>query len=1152
MNRWSVTWRLADHAVPAELDRLRGVFADDPDYLKDPDHYLDAIAREKWRTFERRPLADDKIRELIANSDITYIRLNRIEPWQHVMAWDASWDTPPHHMAKGRYSSAYHKRMRVTQSSIRRAHKAGDEAIARAAERDRLHQEADSYTTSGQTICRDPYHQMGEYLVQRNYLGRWHGYHKTLHQESFGTDEEAARDWLRSRPLPPLQTGGFHFPEPYFAHSPPATIDTRCHGGRTHRYKPYNSSCDLCQDCGNIWEKYDGIPLDPPPLDHEPQHSTDPMKFATDEQEHMPSSAPVTIDGLVPQTNGFTFRGYQREDIARAAMHDGAIIAWDPGLGKTMALFTFFMLKRARRVLIVAPAALHEQIIAEGLKFFGITVRPLPDQDTALAYMKEGVLPMPGRDESADPLPEVPDYFVTAYNWLGYNQADEWAAGEDETNDLIRRRRYVVAARLAGLSAPDLNALKKDSSPERILGVAKGAKPAAIMQAWTTAATLNDPALHPDDKEIAMRSARINDAFRKLTGTNGTEHDEAFSAQLQELRRSDRQRELVNRLRDIEKGIGLEMRPGKNSPEGIDKADTPIRCVFKPTLCSLVKDLFDGVVCDEAVRLKSGTAYQADGVLRMQARYRLALTGTPIKNKLPDLFFLASFVTGSKAKATARWPYGNRTQDRAQFAQDFGVWEENMTKQEKAREDGKTSIPRGKTDPTRICNIHRLWRVISTVLIRRRKDDVPGTDIVPKTVIPVRVMPGKEQQLTYEFQLHNRPPHKSDLAELGHQLQCLRQAALFPASRSLFRPGQPRAQSTERFTPKSAGIMQLAIDLMATGEQLVVFSPFQDFAADISDRLTRAGIPHLNLDGKTDPLKRGELVTRFKSGEFPILIAGIESMGEGHSLDTCSNLVLPSLAWAYDKNAQAVERVHRLTSKKPVNIYVMVTRNTIDERLVASFQEKTDSNDLALDGRLVETEKEEIDLGQLLRDAVKDFDSAAPTIDEREVEDQWALTLVPGLRDAYELFRELRPLPAAAPENPRKADQPRRKPAPVMILPDRTATVAAASSRQPQPPITQSPNPPIASPKPVRLFDLMQNLRRTTDPTPLSSVASAKEEPPAAATPAPEPAPAPPTPPVAKDPVIAIGKIIPFPGRLGKLIAGQPPKNPVALPACLS
>ena len=631
-----------------------------------------------------------------------------------------------------------------------------------------------------------------------------------------------------------------------------------------------------------------------------------------------------------------------------------------------------------------------------------------------------------------------------------------------------------------------------------------------------------------------MRSARINEAFRKITGTSGAEHDTAFAAKLQLLRQSDRQRDLVRQLREMEHGIGQEMRPGCKSPEGPNFNDTPIRCVFRPTLCSLVKHLFDGVVCDEAVRLKSGTAYQAEGVLRMEARYRLALTGTPIKNKLPDLFFLASFVTGGKAKPTARWPYGNRTQDRAQFAQDFGVWEENQTKQEKARRDGKTSIPRGKTDPTRICNIHRLWRIIATVLIRRRKDDVPGTDIVPKTVIPVRVMPGTEQQLTYEFQLHNAPPHRSDLAELGHQLQCLRQSALYPASRSLFRPGQPRAQSSQRFTPKSAGIMQLAIDLMATGEQLVVFSPFQDFAADLADRFVRAAIPHLNLDGKTDPLKRGELVTRFKSGEFPILIAGIESMGEGHSLDTCSNLVLPSLSWAYDKNAQAIERVHRLTSKKPVTIYVMVTRNSIDERLVAMFQEKGDSNDLALDGRLVETEKEEIDLGQLLRDAVKDFDPTAATIDEREVEDQWALTLAPGLRDAYAIFRELRPLPAATPEKTR-TDEPRRKPKLVIDIP--ATTPPQINNQQ-----STIDNHQSAIRKPVRLVHLMKDLRRTTDPAPAPAPAPSENPPSTIHNP----------PSLPKEPVIPIGKIIPFPGRLGKVIPGQPAKNAVALPACLS
>ena len=123
----------------------------------------------------------------------------------------------------------------------------------------------------------------------------------------------------------------------------------------------------------------------------------------------------------------------------------------------------------------------------------------------------------------------------------------------------------------------------------------------------------------------------------------------------------------------------------------------------------------------------------------------------------------------------------------------------------------------------------------------------------------------------------------------------------------------------------------------------MIFSPFTDFSSDLAARFGQAGVPYLKLDGAITPTKRGSMVKRFKNKEVPILIAGIDSMGEGYSLDNASHLVLPSLSWAFDSNTQAVERVHRLTSKKPVTIYCMVTKGTIDERLASLWQERGDS-----------------------------------------------------------------------------------------------------------------------------------------------------------------------------------------------------------------
>ncbi len=885
------------------------------------------------------------------------------------------------------------------------------------------------------------------------------------------------------------------------------------------------------------------------------------MKFHTSNAEEMTSHPrpSASIRGSLPYSDGnspdpltdpekfeafladlFTFRTYQKDDLARAAMHDGCILGWDPGMGKTMAIFSLPFLKHARFALIVAPGGLHEQIIDEGREKFGVIVTPLPDQETALRFMREGILPMPGKQGSmnndlgkmideedssnssiTDHLSSVadPQFFITSYTALGYNGADEWAAAQP--NELLRHRRLSMLRRAVEFPDPELASrmaaltwkTQCKAGDWEILSLPAGSSADSIKAALRTGALLFHPHVRGGDKDCIHRWNRMKNAAQTLLKLS----DAAMDKLVHSIDMDHALLIAADALEKCEAGIGTERSYPSSILDPSSSLVDPthsIKCVFQPTLASLITGIFDFTICDEAVRIKSGCAYQAQGVLRMTGRCRYALTGTAIKNKLPDLFFLASWVTGHTEAAIARWPYGNKMEDRGQFSRDFGVMEENLTKQEKAEENGfKPPVPKVTTQ---ICNVHRLWRILGCVFIGRKKDDIEGCDIVGKTIVPIRVMPGKEQKVVYKFHLDNPPKKKTPLASIGTQLQYLRQAALNPGTCKL--PAGKSSRSTSPWTPKHIGILQLAETLLAQGEQLVIFSPFCDFGQGLSDRFTEAGIPHLKLDGETSPKKRGSMIKRFKSGEMPILIAGINSMGEGHNLDTCSHLVLPSLDWAFDTNSQAVDRVHRLTSKKDVTIYVMVTKGTIDERLTNLWQEKGDAADLALYGRLSEHDREEIDLGQLLRDAVKDFDPKAEVLDETEVADQWKSTIRPALTASFTHYRRLRPLKPAnpSPSARRETTKPTKKEHETNSSPSCSFVSFVVDS---------------SATRPRTLFDLMKAKRTTAPQPPPTSIPStfdvgrSKSD--------------------VQTPVQSLRTIIPFPGRLGAF-TGR--KNPVAIP----
>jgi len=732
-----------------------------------------------------------------------------------------------------------------------------------------------------------------------------------------------------------------------------------------------------------------------------------------------PSRAQPTKKGT------FHYRAYQIDDLARAAIHDGLVFAWDKGLGKTCALYSFSIVKGARRTLIVAPEALHEQIIKEGLTMFGEVVRPLLSQ---AAYHQDAALQTVardlrnGREESA-----VTGWWITSYTALGYNGADEWLGKEDDNGEFI-------------------------VSPK-------------------------------------MKLARRRDPLWK------SEADE--------------------------KGIGEVRTYEIQNPEF--KIQHSVRCVYQPSLATLVRDLFDCVTVDEAVRLKSDESYISLGVRQLRPRFRLVLTGTPIKNHLDDIFWLAHWACGGHAEPCARWPYANSNSAREEFANTHMFIEENHTREEASAEHGRRKkftrrIPQ-------ICNVHRLWKLLAPAVLCRRKQDI-GEDLVSKTIVPIRVRPGKAQNTVYKFHVDNPPDFArggqpmNPVARIVAQLQNLRQAALCPhttnlssahirlervaqilreeahkshpshtshtshatdaegyplrhfdqaattkailvarkgescknlgpnyageaavalaivermmagstpidldaifaAAPSLLEKLKPaiviesNAKSSRSWTdhtPKQAAILKLIEELIAEGEQVVVMSPFKAFSEALHRRLVEAGVSVCLLDGSMTPAKRGIQAAAFKRAKFAVLIGGQKSMGEGHSFECAAHLIMPSLDWAFDTNSQCEDRVHRLTSRKPVKIYAMVTENTVDTRLQNLYEEKSDSASLALFAELSAANTGEINLGKLLGEAIANFDPHAETIDELDIEREWETSLKSKLRAAEAQFRKLHPL----------------------------------------------------------------------------------------------------------------------------------------------
>ena len=576
------------------------------------------------------------------------------------------------------------------------------------------------------------------------------------------------------------------------------------------------------------------------------------------------------------------FKEFQLDDYARVAMRDGCILAHDTGLGKSFAAFAVPMVKDGvRRALIVAPESLHRQIKETGLEYFDTVILPLMSQEDFHDW---------GLDRPAAPLTpgEKPQFFLTTYQALGHNGADEWLADEDEdglkveTEQLLARRRAAVAE-------------------------------------------------------------------------SGHEWQDRYS-----------------------ENIGFEK----------DYNGQLVRCVWTPTLARLIAihDAFDFVVVDEGVRLQSNDAHIATGVRTLNPRYRLVLSATPIKNRLESMFWLAWWAAGGTAEANPRWPYAGTSDDREKFAGDHLLTDKYLTREkEKYNLSGTGKRQSVTRRSARITNLNRLWKIIAPIVLRRRKANC-GEDIVPKTTHITKVKPGADQWRVYNHYLNNPPQRKSALSAAGAQLTLLRQATVAPFTELMKKEGK---WSSHALNPKMVAILSIIEDCLKRGEQVIVGSNFAEFGTALHRMLNEAGVWTCLLDGRMDPDKRGRVAREFKDKRYSVMIAGVQAMGEGHSFEGCPNLIVPSLDWAYDVNSQFVDRVWRMTSKKPVNVYVLATEGSVDEYLLEVYKEKDDSSQLALDGSLTALDMDEASVEALLEKAITGYKHGAATIDESELETQW-------------------------------------------------------------------------------------------------------------------------------------------------------------------
>ncbi len=321
------------------------------------------------------------------------------------------------------------------------------------------------------------------------------------------------------------------------------------------------------------------------------------------------------------------------------------------------------------------------------------------------------------------------------------------------------------------------------------------------------------------------------------------------------------------------------------------------------------------IALDEAQAIKNSATKRSKAVMRLKSDVKVVMTGTPIENHLGELWNLFRFINpgllGSMEKFNDR--YAN-------------------------------PIVRDESVDVR----HKLKKLIQPYILRRTKTQVLK-ELPPRTEIALQVEMSKDEAALYEA-LRREAVDKfaqADLPQGNRQLQILaeitrlRRACCNPAL--VLKAGAPASSKLALFT-------NVVEELLDNNHKSLVFSQFVDHLTIIREKLDSLGIEYQYLDGSTSAKDRKKRVAAFQSGVGDLFLISLKAGGVGLNLTAADYVIHMDPWWNPAVEDQASDRAHRIGQKRPVTVYRMITKNTIEEKIVALHQGKRDLADNLLAG----------------------------------------------------------------------------------------------------------------------------------------------------------------------------------------------------------
>ncbi len=324
---------------------------------------------------------------------------------------------------------------------------------------------------------------------------------------------------------------------------------------------------------------------------------------------------------------------------------------------------------------------------------------------------------------------------------------------------------------------------------------------------------------------------------------------------------------------------------------------------------------WETIVLDEAQAIKNAATQRSQAAMKLQGRFKIITTGTPVENHLDELWNLFRFINPGLL--------GSLDAFNRRFA---------------------NPIERGNDHHARA----RLKRLVQPFILRRLKTQVL-TELPQKTEIILHVELGEEETALYEA-MRRQSLDRIARVEGNMGRKSIQILAEIMRLRRLCCNPRLVVPDTKTKSGKFELFVETLEELLDNKHKALIFSQFVDHLAIMREFLEGKKIPYQHIDGSTPPRERKRSVDAFQAGDGEVFLISLKAGGLGLNLTAADYVLHMDPWWNPAVEDQASDRAYRIGQERPVTIYRLITKGTIEEKIVDLHKHKRDLADSLLEG----------------------------------------------------------------------------------------------------------------------------------------------------------------------------------------------------------